>query len=345
MTKKQEDKQLFRRAAIFTDIHWGLKNNSIQHNQDCTDFIDWFIEQAKSSGADTCLFLGDWHHNRHTINVSTLNKSNEAIHKLSENFDQCYIIIGNHDLFYRERRDVHSLPHFHKHKNVVMIEDITQIGDCLFCPWLVNEEYKQLKNYNTKYCFGHFEFPNFRMNSFVRMPDNGKINLGHVNHFDLVLTGHFHSRQERHNTIYVGNPFGHNYNDIWDFERGMCLLDWGDTKPTYINWNDGPRYIKVPLSEMLEQAQEHLNEKTYLKVEVDMNISYEESYQFREVLTEQYNVRELKMVPKDETETLTEASTTTEPIESIDALVEQSLLNIETDSYVPQKLVDIYKTI
>ena len=35
---------LFRKAAICTDIHWGLKSNSLVHNKDCEAFIDWFIE-------------------------------------------------------------------------------------------------------------------------------------------------------------------------------------------------------------------------------------------------------------------------------------------------------------
>ena len=67
------EKNLFKKAAVFTDIHFGLKSNSISHNTDCNNFIDWFIETAKEHGCETCLFLGDYHHNRSTINVLTLN--------------------------------------------------------------------------------------------------------------------------------------------------------------------------------------------------------------------------------------------------------------------------------
>ena len=38
---------MFKKAAVFTDIHFGLKGNSKVHNQDCEDFIDWYIQQAK----------------------------------------------------------------------------------------------------------------------------------------------------------------------------------------------------------------------------------------------------------------------------------------------------------
>ena len=40
---------LFKKAACLTDIHFGLKSNSSVHNQDCEDFVDWFIKTAKEN--------------------------------------------------------------------------------------------------------------------------------------------------------------------------------------------------------------------------------------------------------------------------------------------------------
>ena len=63
----------FKKAACFTDIHFGLKGNSRVHNDDGEAFCHWFIEQAKAHGCETCIFLGDWHHHRSATNVSTMN--------------------------------------------------------------------------------------------------------------------------------------------------------------------------------------------------------------------------------------------------------------------------------
>ena len=79
---------LFKKAAVFTDIHYGLKSNSLQHNQDCDNFVNWFIKKAKDEGCETCFFLGDWHHHRASINLHTLQFSLQAIEKLSKNFDR-----------------------------------------------------------------------------------------------------------------------------------------------------------------------------------------------------------------------------------------------------------------
>ena len=48
---------MFKKAAVFTDIHFGLKGNSKVHNDDCEDFVDWFIEQAKAAGCETGIFV------------------------------------------------------------------------------------------------------------------------------------------------------------------------------------------------------------------------------------------------------------------------------------------------
>ena len=81
----------FSKAACFTDIHFGNKNNSKQHNRDCAAFVDWFIEQSED--CETCIFLGDWHHHRASVNVATLNASWKDLKKLNDNFDKVYFIV------------------------------------------------------------------------------------------------------------------------------------------------------------------------------------------------------------------------------------------------------------
>ena len=49
--------QLFKKVACFTDLHVGLKGNSQTHLQDCEEFIDWFIAEARGAGCETCIFL------------------------------------------------------------------------------------------------------------------------------------------------------------------------------------------------------------------------------------------------------------------------------------------------
>ena len=60
------------------------------------------IEKAKDQNIKTCIFGGDWHHQRASVNVSTLNYTLKGLQKLNDNFDNVYMIPGNHDEYYKD---------------------------------------------------------------------------------------------------------------------------------------------------------------------------------------------------------------------------------------------------
>ena len=151
----------FKKAAVFTDLHVGLKSNSVQHNQDCINFVDWFIETAKKEGCETCFFLGDWHHHRASINIQSLSVSLQLMEKLNNSFDKVLMIPGNHDLYYRDRRDIHSVEWAKHLPNVQIVNDFFKQGDVVIAPWLVQDDYKKIQKLSGKYMFGHFELPRF----------------------------------------------------------------------------------------------------------------------------------------------------------------------------------------
>jgi len=93
------------KAAAFTDIHHGKRANSERHNQDCTDFVDWFCEQVKQDPEiDHIFFLGAWFENRNAINISTLNYSYRNAKKINQLDLPVYYIVGNHDLYHKYSR-------------------------------------------------------------------------------------------------------------------------------------------------------------------------------------------------------------------------------------------------
>ena len=208
--------QLFKNAACFTDIHYGLKQNSRLHLNDCARFIDWFIAEAKARDCETCIFLGDWHHHRASINVATMNASINDLKKLSDAFETVYFILGNHDLYYRDKRELNSIEYARDLPNFVMIDEHFIQDDVAIIPWLVGDEHKTVSNIQCKYMFGHFELPYFKMNAMVEMPDHGGIKAEDLSGPDYVFSGHFHKRQYKNNIHYMGNAFPHNYADVDD---------------------------------------------------------------------------------------------------------------------------------
>lgn len=332
--------KLFDECVYFTDIHFGKKNNSRQHNKDCLDFLQWMVTEAKARGVTTCIFGGDYHHNRSTINISTLTYIMESLEILDSNFDSVYILTGNHDLFYREKRDVHSLIMGKKFKNITIVDEPTIIQDVAFIPWLVDDEWKTIRKTKSKYMFGHFEIPGFKMNAMVDMPDHGQINRTHFKNQDLVFSGHFHKRQRSGNVIYPGNPFGHDFSDVWDFDRGCMFLKW-DGEPEYVNWEDGPKYVTCLLSEALADIDKYLLPKSFVKITVDLDITYEEVNEIKETFMDGRDIRELRLVPRPREVEEHEFSGDILN-EGVDEIVTTQLNVLESEKFSTDKLITLY---
>jgi len=333
----------FKKAAVFTDIHYGLKSNSLQHNQDCEKFVDWFISQAKKEGCETCFFLGDYNHHRASINIHTMQYGLRALEKLNDNFSSVYFIPGNHDLYYRDRRDIHSVEWAKHLPNVKIINDWFITNDVVIAPWLVQEDWKRLQKMGGKYLFGHFELPRFYMNAMVEMPDHGELNDTHMVGFEKVFSGHFHKRQARNNVWYIGNAFPHNYADAGDDARGMMILEWG-SEPEFVSWPDQPKYRVYKLSEILENPEGLLLKDSHVRVHLDIDISYEEANFIRETLIPQHSLREMALIPM-KLDTMATDYTGELKFESVDQIILDQISSIESEFYDQKLLLDIYRNL
>jgi DNA repair exonuclease SbcCD nuclease subunit len=335
---------LFKKVACFTDIHFGLKSNSATHNQDCEYFVDWFIEEAKKEQCDTCIFLGDWHHNRNTINLTTLDSSLRCLEKLGAAFDQFFWFPGNHDLFYKDKRDVHSSAFGRHIPGVTVVDRVTTLDDVTLVPWLVGDEWKTMKDLKSRYVFGHFELPSFYMNAMVQMPDHGELQRGDLSSPEYVFSGHFHKRQHKGNVVYIGNAFPHNFADTWDDDRGMMFMEWGGV-PQYRNWPDAPKFRSLKLSRLIEEKDTLMQSKMYLKINLDIDISFEEANFIKETFVKEHDVREISLIQdKDNIDILVEDQTDAK-FESVDQIVTEQLVNIESDAFDKSTLLEIYNNL
>ena len=332
---------LFKKAAVFTDIHFGLKSNSITHNEDCLAFVKWAVAKAKEQGCETCFFTGDWHNNRAALNILTLSYSLKALEHMNDNFDIVYFIPGNHDLYYRDKRDVQSVEWARHLPNVRICNDWFSDGDVTIAPWLVGDDHKKLLKKKGKYCFGHFELPGYYMNAMVQMPDVGEAKREDFLGFEHVFTGHFHKRQSSNNITYIGNCFPHNYADNGDEDRGMMILEWGKD-PEYHAWPDQPTYRVLGLSEIVDNPEHIFKPKMHARVNIDIDLSYEEANFIKETFVTTYQLRELSLIPNKRVD-VNEAVTGEIKFESIDTIVQNQINAIESDHFDPNLLLDIYR--
>ena len=335
---------LFKKVACFTDIHFGLKSNSATHNQDCEDFVDWFIAESKKEGCETCIFLGDWHHNRNSINLITLDTSLRCLEKLGAAFEQFFWFPGNHDLFYKDKRDIHSSAFGRHIPGVTVVDGLTTLDDVTLVPWLVGDEWKEMKKLKSRYVFGHFELPSFYMNAMVQMPDHGELQRTDLSGPEYVFSGHFHKRQHNGNVVYIGNAFPHNFADSWDDDRGMMFMEWGGT-PQYLTWDDAPKFRHIKLSELIDRKDEVMKSKMYLKVNLDIDISYEEANFIKESFIAEHDIREISLIQEKISVDGTFEDNPDATFESVDQIVTEQLVNIDSETIDSNKLLEIYRSL
>jgi hypothetical protein len=192
--------------------------------------------------------------------------------------------------------------------------------------------------------FGHFELPLFYMNAMVQMPDHGELQADHFKHQEYVFSGHFHKRQNRGKIHYIGNAFPHNYSDSWDDQRGMMLLEWGGV-PTFIDWPDCPKYRTINLSELIDQKDSIMKTKMHLRVNLDIDISFEEANFVKETFINEFDIREIGLIQDKTNLDSTIDDNPDAKFESVDQIVAESLVAVDSDQFDKKILLDIYNNL
>jgi hypothetical protein len=121
----------------------------------------------------------------------------------------------------------------------------------------------------------------------------------------------------------------------------MILDRENNQEPEYVNWPNCPKYRTVKLSRLLDDTDNIIKSKMYLRVELDLPISYEESSFIKETFINQYDCREITLIPQKQIE---EISTDLDisSFVSVDQIVAGEIAELDTDSYDKKMLLDIY---
>ncbi len=339
-------------AACFTDIHFGRKNNSEMHNQDCLNFIDWFIDNVKKDKTiDHIIFLGDWHEHRSSINGLTMDYSLKGAQKLNALGIPVFIIVGNHDLYYRNNRSIFTSKMHEPLDNFTIVNSPTvfkEIGDngSLICPYLFHDEYPDLIKYlDTPIWFGHFEFKGFVLTGDTVTMKHGP-DANEYKNIKRIFCGHFHKRQRKKNVQYIGNTFPADFSDANDVERGMMIYDHKKDTTKFLDWVDCPKYIKTCLTDVEANPDKILLPNARIECLVDKVITFEEHNTIKQQYIDDYGLREFRLAESNELDEILAES----EIDNIDELntmstskvIKELIATIESDNIETLLLTEIY---
>jgi hypothetical protein len=122
------------------------------------------------------------------------------------------------------------------------------------------------------------------------------------------------------------------------------VLEWGQA-PVYYAWPDQPRYRVFNLSDVLKHTEAMLQPNMHVRVNLDIDISYEEATFVKETFISTYGLREITLIPAKVTELTEYEIQGNIEFESVDQIVYSQLNTIDSKQYNPNLLLDIYRNL
>ncbi|MFW6310859.1 MAG: metallophosphoesterase [Nanoarchaeota archaeon] len=259
--KLETQKLDFNKIFLLSDIHFGVRANSLEWVQNQLQFFrDFYIPFLKRNvkDGDVLFILGDWFDNRQLLDIYVMNIAIDVIMSIS-NIIPIYFITGNHDIYKKHDTDVNSLRAFRYLNNVTIYEKPIVITNnksrILLLPWIGNKEKEELyaKNNNADYIFAHTDISGFKY-------DNGKhiykgANLIDINGVKRLFSGHIHKRQEMGTNIYIGSPYHTKRSDISN-KKGVYVFTPNENKIDFYENNFSSIFQRIPLEELMEYTLE-----------------------------------------------------------------------------------------
>ena len=100
-----------RKIALITDTHYGVRKGSqLFHEYFQRFYEDTFFPFLDSNNVDTVVHLGDVYDSRKGIDYWSLDWSKRVIFdELKKRNIKTYLIVGNHDIYYRNSLKLNSL--------------------------------------------------------------------------------------------------------------------------------------------------------------------------------------------------------------------------------------------
>ena len=251
------------KIALLNDTHCGIRNSSdIMMEYQEKFYRDVFFPYLLENNITKILHLGDYYDNRKFINFKALEHNRKIfLEKLREYKIHMDIIPGNHDVFYKNTNDLNSLKellgHYMEEVRIIEKPMVVQYdtADVALVPWIndENEEetYKFLKSCKASIVGAHLELEGFEMQAGI--PCMHGMQAETFNRFDMVLTGHFHTKSHIGNIHYLGSQMEFFWSDAHD-PKYFHVLDT-DTRELTAVQNTVRLFEKIYYDDTVEKAE------------------------------------------------------------------------------------------
>lgn len=216
------------KVMLITDTHFGIKSDAPIFYEYFNKFLDnVFFPTLECNNIDKIIHLGDVFDRRKNVNFATLTWARQAFFDRIQDIATMDIIIGNHDTFYKNTNNLNSPDLLlTDYPNIRIFHENHQEDNLLYIPWITQENQKEtlktISNSSANIALGHLSVIGFLMHKGV-LADHG-LTSDIFHNYDLVLSGHFHTKNNSSNIYYLGCPWDLVSSDVDDV-KGIHILD------------------------------------------------------------------------------------------------------------------------
>lgn len=237
------------KIAILGDTHFGMRGDSIAFHNHYRDFyLNTFFPYLVQNGITTIFQLGDLFDRRKYISFQSLALCRRYFFdQLVKHNIQCHVLLGNHDIFFKNTLEVNSpdllLRDYKDH--VILYDKPTEWMGLDVIPWICKdnevEVLDHIRRTSNQVCLGHFELAGYKMDQMSVSHEGMDASI--LKKYDLVLSGHYHHKSSDGHIVYVGTPGEMTWLDYND-ERGFHIFDTDARDLTFIA-NPNKMFYKI----------------------------------------------------------------------------------------------------
>lgn len=251
------------KALVFSDLHIHKHKKSDDRLEDCLKVLEWCFDSAIVNDCKYIFFLGDLFHDRSIIDVMTYFKTVDVFLKYFQDQTppfEMYLLVGNHDMYLKERWDIHSVKALSAIQNVSIIDRPTKfklnntvidLVPHLENPIKVLTSLKDSSSLHKKVLMTHMSVDGAILNSTYGNTSDVIIEYDSemvrvtpevFDGWDLTLLGHYHIGQRvTENVEYVGSPLELTFGEAFQ-EKHIMLLDLDTLDRSYIVNEFSPKH-------------------------------------------------------------------------------------------------------
>jgi len=232
------------KVAILNDSHFGLKN-SADVFIDYTErfFRDIFFPHCVAHDIRHIIHLGDFYDHRKYVNFKILARVRAMFFEpmIAAGMEMT-IIPGNHDVYFRNTNSLCGLQEvlggYTDAVSVCTRPQVRSIGGVPigFLPWVTGDNHGESIEFIEKcpasILMAHLELKGFEMMKGMPVAAHG-MDADMFKRFEMVLSGHYHTKSTRGNIHYLGTQYEQTWSDA-DDPKFFHVLDLRSRELTHV---------------------------------------------------------------------------------------------------------------